>query len=363
MSLRAEIDVRRGPDGVRAAIAIGDGEALAVVGPNGAGKSTLLEALAGLVPMEAGEIELDGVRIEALPPERRRVGMCFQDAGLFPRLSVLENVAFPLRARGAGKRDARAKASALLEELAPRVEPAARPSRLSGGEQQRVALARALAAEPRLLLLDEPLAAVDVTARADMRRAIRLAVGRCGGPCIIVAHDPVDAMTMADRVVVLEAGRITQEGTPDEIRSAPQSPYAGDLVGVNLFEGTLEPEAGGAGVLDTDEGSLIVAWPAGVARSRLDDVLATLPPAEVSLHLDRPEGSPRNVLEGEIAEIAIHAERARVRVRSAPPITAEVTLGSVERLGLREGLTVFAACKAVEVRLRIDAPEPDTLGA
>ena len=362
MALRAELGVDRGSLHVGASLGVDDGTALAIVGPNGAGKTTVLGALAGLVPLAFGFVELDGERVEHLPPERRRVGMCFQDAALFPRLSALENVAFPLRARRRPKRDALQEAGGLLADLAPEVDPAARPDALSGGEQQRVALARALAAGPRLLLLDEPLAAVDVTARAELRRAIRRAIARFDGPCILVAHDPVDALTMADRVAVLEKGRITQEGTPETIRNAPATGYAADLVGLNLFEGTLEPVGPDAGHLETGGGRLVVSWPRDLARGRYDDVVATLPPAEVAIHLERPEGSARNVLRGEIAEVAVHGDRARVRIRSAPRITAEVTVGSVERLGLREGMTVYASCKAVEVQVRVDAPEPDTLG-
>jgi molybdate transport system ATP-binding protein len=362
MSLRAELTVERGDLRVEASLAVDDGQALAIVGPNGAGKSTLLGALAGLVPVSVGMIELDGRRIEDLPPERRRIGMCFQDAALFPRLSALENVAFPLRARRRPKEQARRDARELLADLVPRVDPSAKPGALSGGVQQRVGLARALAADPRLLLLDEPLAAVDVTARTELRRVIRRAIARFDGPCILVAHDPVDALTLGDRVAILESGRITQQGTPDAIRNAPATGYAADLVGLNLFEGTLEPVDADAGHLATGGGRLIVSWPRDLPRRPYADVVATIPPSEVSLHLERPEGSARNVLAGDIAEVAVHGERARVRIRSAPPITAEVTTGSVERLGLREGLAVFASCKAVEVQVRVDAPEPDTLG-
>jgi molybdate transport system ATP-binding protein len=240
------------------------------------------------------------------------------------------------------------------------VDPAARPAALSGGERQRTALARALAAEPRLLLLDEPLSAVDVSAKAELRTLLAEVIHTFAGPCVLVVHDPIDALTLADRIAILEHGRIVQTGTPAEIRSAPATPYAADLVGVNLYAGRLEPAEGGAGSLVTAEGALTVGWPDDVPHAPVERVLATLRPSDVALHLRRPEGSPRNVLEGQVAEVAVHGERARVRVRSAPPVIAEVTLGSVERLALREGTHVFASWKAVEVRLVLP-DEPGTL--
>ncbi|MGZ8565766.1 MAG: ABC transporter ATP-binding protein [Actinomycetota bacterium] len=361
MPLTAEIEVHR--DGFRAAASfeVGDGETLALLGPNGGGKSTVIEALAGLLPLDRGSITLDGERIDGLPPERRPLGVAFQDPLLFPHLSVLDNVAFPLRAHGRARNDARDRAAALLGRVAPGVAPDAKPAELSGGERQRVALARALAPDPRLLLLDEPLAAVDVSARGDLRALLREVVASFEGPCVLVVHDPVDALTLADRVAILERGELVQVGTADEVRRAPATPYAADLVGVNLFRGGLRPLGDGAGTLDTVHGSITVAWPPGAPLAPLDDVVATLRPADVAVHLDPPEGSPRNVLRGQIAEIAIHGERARIRLRSSPPLVAEITLGSVDRLALEVGRDIFASFKAVEVRLMVAGIEPDTL--
>jgi molybdate transport system ATP-binding protein len=360
MPLAVDLNVGRETFALHVSFEVADGETLALLGPNGAGKSTVVNALAGLEPLARGTVELDGRRIDGRPPEERAVGVAFQDVLLLPHLTALDNVAFPLRARRVHRREAQARAAALLERLAPGVDPAARPRALSGGQRQRVALARAVAAAPRLLLLDEPLAAVDVSAKAELRVAIADVIATFAGPCVLVAHDPIDALTLADRIAIVEDGRIVQTGTPADIRASPATPYAADLVGVNLYVGRLDPAGGGAGRLLTPEGPLTVAWPEDRPHGVVEGVLATLRPADVALHLARPEGSPRNVLEGPVAEIAVHGERARVRVGSAPPVIAEITLGSVDRLGLRTGTHVFASWKAVEVRLVLP-DEPGTL--
>ena len=361
MGLDAAVRVTRGTHVLDVTFAVDDGETVALVGRNGAGKTTVLEAIAGLVPLEAGHIELGGRRIDALDVGQRGIGLAFQDGALFPRMSVRENVAFAARARGDRVGPARARADRLLAQLAPTVAPAARPPQLSGGERQRVSLARVLASEPRLLLLDEPLAAVDASARPALRAVLRDALAAFSGPSILVTHDPVEAMTLADRLVLLEDGRITQTGTPAEVRNHPATRYAADLVGVNLFEGTLEPAGPGAGTLRTDEGDLTVAWPDGLEVVSTSNVRATVAPAEITLHAASPEGSSRNAFHGKVLEVAVTGSRARVRVDTAPPLVAEVTTGSVERMGLAPGAEVWASCKAVEVRLMVPGSEPDTL--
>jgi molybdate transport system ATP-binding protein len=355
--MAADLTAHRDGFVVRASIECEDARTLALLGPNGAGKSTVVEALAGLLPLDAGTIEVDGRRIEHLPAERRPVGVCFQDDLLFPHLSALENVAFPLRARGLDRAPARARAAEHLSRLAPSVAPDATPRMLSGGERQRVALARALVAEPRLLLLDEPFASVDVSARADLRALVRDVTGAFGGATVLVAHDPLDALTLADAVTILEGGRVTQSGSPDEVRRSPRSAYAADLVGVNLFTGTLEPLPDGAATLRTDAGAIVVAPDDPVSVGA--QALATLRPADISLHTAEPEGSARNVFHGKVVEIAVEGERARVRLATTPPLTAEITAGSLTRLGLRPGASAWASFKAVEVSLH---PAPGTLG-
>jgi len=361
MALDAEIQVRRGDVTIAAAFSAGDRETLALLGPNGAGKTTIVETIAGLVPAATGRIFLDSEPIHDLPPEKRPVGIAFQDGVLFPHLSVLENVAFPVRARGARSRASRAHALELLERLAPGIAPNAKPRTLSGGERQRVALARALAGAPRVLILDEPLSAVDVSGRADLRALLRRTLGDFHGPRLLVTHDPVEAMTLADRIVVLENGRITQTGTPEEIRDGPRTRYAADLVGMNLFAGRLMPIEAGAGALQTGDGVVTVPWPDDVAVGPLDDVLATLAPADVVLHVSRPEGSARNVVRGVVEEVAILGDRARVRLDSSPPLVAEITTGSATRMAIRPGTMVWASFKAVEIDLMVEPEPTDTL--
>jgi molybdate transport system ATP-binding protein len=352
MTLSVDVGVRRGSFWVRAAFEARAGETLALLGPNGSGKSTLVGAIAGLLPPDEGVVRLDGGVLDdvaagvRVPPERRPVGVVFQDLLLFPHLSALENVAFPLRARGVARPQARDRSLGWLERLGIGARAAARPRDLSGGEAQRVALARALVAEPALLLLDEPLSALDVGARARIRDLLREELARFPGVRILVTHDPVEASTLADRLVLLEDGRITQVGSPEEIRTAPRSRYAADLVGVNAFRGRLEPVEEGAGRIATSDGDVIVPWPEGFPGG---DAIGLLRPADVTLSLDPPAGSARNVLQGRIGSVAIEGDRARVRIASSPSLVAEVTLGSVERLGLREGVVVWASFKAVEV--------------
>lgn len=362
MTLSVDIAVRRGDFEVAASFDAPAGTTVALLGPNGGGKSSVVLALAGLQEDVTGRIELDGVDLGDMPAERRPVGVVFQDLRLFPHLSAVENVAFPLRARGTAKANARTRSGSLLDRLGlPRDRQGAKPRDLSGGEAQRVALARALIAEPRLLLLDEPTSALDVRARAQLRPLIRETLAAFPGIRVLITHDPVEAMTMAERLIVLEDGRVTQTGTPAALRDAPRSPYVAELVGLNLYAGRLEPLEPGAGRLVTEHGDLIVAWPAGVpAQDSIEGAIATLRPVDVVLHTSAPEGgSARNVVRGAIEAVVIEGERARVRLAGAPPVVAEVTLGSVERLGLREGTGVWASFKAVELQLRLPGAPQD----
>jgi molybdate transport system ATP-binding protein len=358
MSLVVDVEARRGNFTVAAAFEAAAGETVALLGPNGAGKSTLVATLAGIDPPAGGHVDLDGRTLDDVasgrhvPPERRPVGVVFQDRLLFPHLSAIENVAFPLRALGVARREARSRAADLLTRLGLAERADARPADLSGGEAQRVALARALIREPRLLLLDEPLAALDVRARTQVRALVRRELMGFAGVRLLVTHDPVEAMSLADRMVLVENGRVTQIGTPAEVRSGPRTSYAAELVGVNLFTGRLERLEAGAGRLVTSDGDVVVAWPPGIGGA-LESVIGLLRPSDVLLHVRPPEGaSARNVLVGTVTSVSVEGERSRVRIDASPPLVAEVTLGSVERLGIREGTQLWASFKAVEVRVQ-----------
>ena len=344
MSLDATVRVSLDAFSLDVELHVDDGEVLAVVGPNGAGKTTLLRALSGLLAIDDGCISIDGVVVDDpasdrfVPPERRSVGVVFQEYLLFAHLSALDNVAFGLRARGARRSVARARAAELLAEVGADVRQSARPADLSGGQAQRVALARALAIEPSLLLLDEPLAALDVQIRVETRRQLREVLRRFGGARIIVTHDPVDAFTLADRLLIVEDGRVTQLGTPDEVLNRPRSPYVAQLVGLNLYRGRAERDHIHVG------NDVLIA-----ADEHHGDVLAIVPPHAVVLSRSQPDGSARNVWPGTVAGLEPLGGRVRVRVAGTMPIVAEVTPSAVSALGLIEGAQVWAAVKATEV--------------
>ena len=349
MTLTVDIRARRGAFEVRASFGAAPGETVALLGPNGSGKSTIVWAIAGLLEPE-GTITLDGETLDGdathVATEERPIGVVFQDLLLFPHLSARENVAFPLRARGVERAQARARASRALERLGVSDGSDAKPRELSGGQAQRVALARALVAEPKLLLLDEPMSALDVGARQRIRDVVREEVSRFPGIRILVTHDPVEASTLADRLVLMEDGRVTQVGTPQEIRDAPTSRYAADLVGVNAFRGQLRRSEDGGGSIQVGGGTIFVPWPEDGDEG---EVVAVLRPADVTLSLDPPSGSARNAFRGRVTSVAMDGDRARVRLSTDPPLVAEVTTPSVDRLGVRDGIEIWASFKAVEV--------------
>jgi len=346
MTLEARIGVTIGAFTLRAELSVADGEMLAVLGPNGAGKTTLLRTLAGLVPVDEGRIVVDdrvvddpsaGVFVAA---ERRAVGVVFQDYLLFGQLSALDNVAFGLRERGMKRAEARARARQLLADVGVSDKAGARPRELSGGQAQRVALARALATEPTLLLLDEPLAALDVQTRSETRRHLRETLAGFRGARVLVTHDPVDALTLADRLLIIEAGQVVQTGTPAEIVAQPRSEYVAELVGMNLYHGVTEADGAHVRV-----GNALLAAPEAPAG----EVVAIVPPNAVVLHREPPSGSARNVWPGRVVALERHGTRVRVRVEGTLPIVAEVTPAAVDELELTAGTPVCAAVKATEI--------------
>ena len=345
MTLDAHVGRRLGPLDLDIELSVEPGEVVALLGPNGAGKTTAFRCLAGLLPLDDGYIRLDGVVLDDpvagrfVPPERRPVAVVFQDYLLFPNLSVLENIAFGLRARGTSAREARARASVWLERVGLADRSAERPRVLSGGQAQRVALARALATEPRLLLLDEPLAALDAGTRNEVRRDLRQHLASVDGVRLLVTHDPVDAYALADRVVIVEAGRVAQQGSLADVTARPRSRYIADLVGVNLVAGR------------TDNGSLVT--PSGgrivPADAPHGDSFAVIQPHAVALYRTAPDGSPRNVWPSTVAEIDQRADRVRVRLDGPVPLVAEITRAALDSLALRTGDHIFATVKATEI--------------
>ncbi|MFJ9683104.1 ABC transporter permease [Streptomyces sp. NPDC101194] len=320
------------------------GTTIAVVGPNGAGKTTLLRALLGLTPRARARLRLGDTDVTALPPHRRQVAWVPQDGALFPHLSALTNTAYGLRAHGVPRAEARREARQWLDRLGVGHLAHRRPAQLSGGQAQRVALARALAARPWLLLLDEPLAALDQTTRAHVRHTLRTHLAGFGGVCLIVTHDPVEAVSLADRVLVLDEGRTLQDAAPAEVTRHPRSPWVARMLGRNAWPGTAAPD----GTLALADGGRLV-----VADSLAEGTaaLAIIAPEAVSVHHDRPGGSPRNVWPGTVRELTAVGSRLRVVIVSdeVPDLVAEITPDAATELGLGEGTAVWTSVKATEV--------------
>lgn len=319
------------------------GTTLAVVGPNGAGKTTLLRALLGLTPRAHARLRLGESDVTALPPHRRGVAWVPQDGALFPHLSALSNTAYGLRTHGVPRAEARRAAQSWLDRLGVGHLAHRKPGQLSGGQAQRVALARALAARPRLLLLDEPLAALDQTTRAHVRHTLRRHLAEFGGVCLIVTHDPVEAVSLADRVLVLDDGRVLQDEPPAEVTRHPRSPWVARMLGRNAWPGTATADgldlAGG--------GHLVVAEPLAPGT----EALAVIAPEAVSVHREKPTGSPRNVWPGTVREITSGGSRLRLLITSdrAPDLVAEITPQAAAELRIADGTRVWTGVKATEV--------------
>ncbi|MEU0579561.1 ABC transporter ATP-binding protein [Streptomyces griseoincarnatus] len=337
--LDAHLVVERGSFRLDITLTAAPGDVVALLGPNGAGKTTALRALAGLAPLTDGRLRLDGKDLARTPPESRPVGVVFQDYLLFPHLTALDNVAFGPRCRGAGRSEARTRAAAWLERMGLAAHMGAKPKRLSGGQAQRVALARALATDPRLLLLDEPLAALDARTRLEVRAQLRRHLADFQAVAVLVTHDPLDAMVLADRLVVVEHGRVVQEGAPADIARHPRTEYIAQLVGLNLYRGradghTVRLDAGPE--VSTTEN---LSGPAFVA----------FPPGAVTLYRDRPTGSSaRNLWRCEVAGLESHGDQIRVELTGELPLAADLTAVAVAELGLHPGAPVWAAVKATQ---------------
>ena len=329
--LDARLRLRRGTFTAEVAFAVPPGEVLALVGPNGAGKSTLLRALAGLTSLDEGNVVLGDAVLEdtasgvRTPTPQRDLTMVFQDPLLFPHLSVRDNVAFGLRhhvgaasvSRTRRGRAARERADEILTRTGLADLAARKASRLSGGQRQRIAIVRALACDPALLLLDEPTSALDVSVTTEVRAFLRQHVRDFGGVTVLVSHDPLDAFVLADRVAVIEEGRLTQTGTPDEISRRPRTDYVAHLMGRNLM--------------------------------RDGDTYRTFSPTAVTLFREEPVTSARNLWQLRIASLVPHGDAVRVHLRGAVPLVADVTREAVAALDLHEGVSVWASVKETEV--------------
>lgn len=321
------------------------GSVLAVLGPNGAGKSTLVRALAGLLRLSAGTVRLgdlildDPGRRVHVPADSRPVGVVFQDHLLFPHLDARDNVAYGLRARGIARATARAAAAGWLERVGVADLADARPRQMSGGQSQRVALARALAVAPQLLLLDEPLAALDVDTRSHVRGVLRTAVADYDGVTLLVTHDPLDALVLADSVVIVENGTVTQSGAPAEVARRPRTDYVARLMGMNVLAG----RAATAGVALRDGGHLTTRATAH------GDVLVAIRPSAITLFADRPQSSARNTWPGVVTGVEGRGDVARVAISGPPDVVADVTSAAVAALRLAPGSRVWCAAKATDL--------------
>ena len=313
--MHAEVDL---PGRVRAELDAEAGEVLVLIGPNGAGKSSVLQAVAGLEP---ARVQVDDEDWTDLPVPRRRVGYVVQDRSLFPHLTALQNVAFGPRARGLGRRDADRTAREWLTRFGLGDLADRRPDRLSGGQAQRVAIARALATDPAVLLLDEPFAGLDVRVAATLRIELARHLRDFAGVTLLVTHEAIDALTLADRVLVLEDGRVAQSGSPAEVAAHPRTRHVARLVGLNVV-----PAADGSGEL------------------------TAFRPDAVAVSLGPPEGSPRLHWRGTVASVTPHGDAVRVLVHADHDLLADVTPAAAAELGLVPGREVWLSVKATAVR-------------
>ncbi|KRE67515.1 molybdenum ABC transporter ATP-binding protein [Arthrobacter sp. Soil736] len=342
--LEAAVEAR----GFDVSLSVGPAETVAIMGPNGAGKSTLLAVIAGLLHPDSGRAEVDGRvlfdraggRSAWTAPHQRGTALLAQEPLLFPHLTVLENVAFGPRSKGTPRRDAREAARRWLGAVDAGELAARRPAELSGGQAQRVAVARALAADPQLLLLDEPMAALDIHAAPLLRRLLKQVLAE--RRAIIITHDVLDALMLADRVIVLEDGKVTESGPTREVLQRPRSRFVAGLAGLNLVAGTLTERgvrtAAGqefAGQHDSAmEAGAFIAGQAGVA---------VFPPSAVSVFLTEAHGSPRNSFPVAVTDLEPHGDQIRVR---AGDLSADITPAASADLGLSPGMTVFFVIKA-----------------
>ncbi len=351
MTLQVDFEAHAGTFPVSCRFEVSAGRSIALVGSSGAGKTTVLRTIAGLLRPDRGRITLDAriwfddERQIFAPPQRRDCAMVFAEYALFGHMSALENAAFGLRATGHSNSAALTSARQALEVAGAAALGAHKASSLSSGEAQRVAIARALAVAPQVLLLDEPLSAIDVERRPPVRDALQRTIAQGGMATVLVTHDPVEAMLFSDMLIVMEAGAVAQRGTPEELRSQPLTSYVAAFAGVNLFRGSARPLDGGLSAVDVDGATLVIP---GTVSGR---VALVVDPDSVVLSHARPDSSARNSLYGPVTGIVPDGPALRVSVASSPPIVARITRRSADELGLAGGALVHATFKASEVRV------------
>jgi molybdate transport system ATP-binding protein len=348
MRLRLDVRVHHEAHTLEVRLEARAGDVVAVVGPNGSGKTTLLRSIAGLQPLSEGSVAFEDSTWED-PDQRRsvaerRVGMVFQDLLLFPHLSALDNVAFGPQSRGANRAAARRTAADWLQRIGVADLAARRPRQLSGGQAQRVAIARALASEPDVLLLDEPLSALDPEVAMSLRLELARHLAAYDGITLLVTHDALDALMLANRVIVLDNGRVVQEGTPQEVAQIPRTSHVARMVGLNVFSGW----SAGVEVALPDGAHLITSQPYD------GPVNVTFSPAAVTVSLEPTSGSARNQWHGRVVSATPHGLVVRLTLDVTGGLLADVTAESAGRLGLVPGREVWATVKATEVAVLPD---------
>ncbi len=355
------------------------GETVVLLGESGAGKSTVLRLLAGLLRPERGHISLDETlyfdsdQQLFVPPQERPFGYVFQDYALFPHLSVFENVAFGLRAQHLSHKTVKQRVGAALEQVRLLGLDMRKPAQLSGGQQQRVAIARALALQPKLLLLDEPLSALDVQTRREVRQELRHILASLEVTTVMVTHQYLEALLFGQHILVLDQGQVIQQGDQRNLLQHPRSPYVAELVGVNFFRGRIVRfESNTMCVLQVQQGSYVLEIAATLSDSSREETTPSLAeeasvvvdPRSITLYQEPPASSARNVFSGEIVQVlqlgatTLDGTDGTVRVsialdKTQPlllPLTAEITQASAERMDLNEGKLIYAAFKATSAR-------------
>lgn len=352
MALRLEARATLGALSLDVALEVGEGECLALAGPSGAGKTSVLRVAAGLLRPERGVVVcgprtwLDTERGVDLPPEVRRCGYLFQEHALFPHLRGWQNVAYGMD--GGSRADRRVRATELLERFGVAHLADRRPGAFSGGERQRVALARALARDPDVLLLDEPLSALDVRTRAEAARTLAAVLREASAPALLVTHDFHEAAQLGERVGVIDSGRVVQEGTAAELAAAPSSAFVADFAGAVVLTGAARPGPDGLTLVDLDGGGSVLS-----TDVHAGPVAASVFPWEIAVG---PPGQPdpssqQNHLDAEVLSVTTVGNRVRLGLACPQPLSAEVTQASGRQLAIEPGTRVTASWKAAATRL------------